>query len=53
VLHDAEARHLHLRLQLGERAAVAGEEQVEQQASGRIGERLEHTVVVAHGGQNR
>ena len=30
VLHDAEARHLQLRLELGQRAAVTLKEQVEQ-----------------------
>ena len=32
VLHDAEARHLQLRLELGERAAVTHEEPIEQEA---------------------
>jgi hypothetical protein len=35
-------------LQLGQRAAVPGEQQVEQEAPGRIRERLEHAVVVGH-----
>ena len=46
VLHDAEARHLQLGLELGERAAVTRKEQVEQEATRPIGERLEHAVVV-------
>src|SRR5678815_3769269 len=46
VLHDAEARHLQLRLKLGQRAAVTLKEQVEQEATRRISERLEHTVLV-------
>src|SRR4051794_17524946 len=49
VLHDAVARHLHLRLQLTEGAAVATEQQVEQEPPSRIGERLEHAIVVRHG----
>src|SRR6185295_2612278 len=40
VLHDAEACHLQLGLELGERAAVTREEQVEQEATRRVGERL-------------
>src|SRR5262245_25962349 len=46
VLHDAEARHLQLRLKLGQRAAVTLKEQVEQEATRRVTERLEHTVLV-------
>ena len=48
MLHHPEARHLQLRLELGQRAAVTLEEPVEQEASRRVGERLEHTVVVGH-----
>jgi hypothetical protein len=48
VLHDAEARHRQLRLELGEGAPVAHEQPVEQEAPGGIGERLEHAVVVRH-----
>ena len=46
VLHHPEARHLQPGLQLGERAAVTHEEQVEQEAAGRVGEGLEDPVVV-------
>ena len=46
MLHDAEARHLDLRLELAERAAVMLEEPVEQEAPCRIGECLEDPVVV-------
>jgi hypothetical protein len=46
VLHDAEARHLQLRLELGERAAVTREEPVEQVAPRRVRQRPEHAVVV-------
>jgi hypothetical protein len=49
VLHDAEARHVQLRLELRERAAVTHKEPIEQEATRRVGERLEHTVVVRHG----
>ena len=48
VLHHAEAGHLQLRLELGERAAVALEEPVEEVAPGRVGQGLEHAVVVLH-----
>src|SRR4051812_34195127 len=49
MLHDAEARHLQLRLKLGQGAAVTLKEQVEQEATRRVTERLEHAVlVVAH-----
>ena len=51
VLHHAEAGHRQLGLELGERAAVTLEEQVEQEPTGRIGQRLEHAVqllVVGH-----
>src|SRR5438067_13202523 len=46
VLHHAEAGHLELGLELGERTAVALEEPVEQMAAGRIGECPEDLVVV-------
>ena len=46
VLHDPEARHLEPALEVGERAAVALEEPVEQVPPRRVGERLEHPVVV-------
>jgi hypothetical protein len=49
VLHDAEARHLQLGLELRERAAVTHEEPIEQEATCRVGECLEHAVVVRHG----
>src|SRR3954471_10911560 len=48
VLHHAVARHLQLRLELGQRPPVAGEQQVEQEPARRIGEGLEHPVVVRH-----
>ena len=46
VLHDAEAGHLQLGLELRERAAVTFEEPVEQQPPRRIRQRLEDAVVV-------
>ena len=46
VLHDAEAGHLELGLELAERAAVTLEEPVEQMPPRRIGQRLEDTIVV-------
>ena len=48
VLHDAEARHLQLRLELGERPPVARVQPVEQVPPRGIGERPEHAVVVFH-----
>jgi hypothetical protein len=53
VLHHAEAGHGELRLERGQRASVAREEPVEQEAPGGIGERLEHAVVVRHVGEYR
>jgi hypothetical protein len=52
VLHDPEARHLDLRLELGERSAVTLEEPVEEMPAGGIGERPEHEVVVSHALEN-
>ena len=46
VLHDAEAGHLQLRLELGQRASVPLEEQVEQPPPARVGQGLEDPVVV-------
>src|SRR5438270_734222 len=46
VLHHAEARHLQLGLELGQRAAVTLEQPVEQEATRRVGECLEDRVVV-------
>ena len=48
VLHDAEARHLELRLELGQRAPVAHEELVEQEAASWVCECLEDEVLVRH-----
>ena len=53
VLHDPEAGHLQLGLELGQRAAVTLEEPVEEEAAGGVGERLEHEVVVGHADQDR
>jgi hypothetical protein len=52
VLHDAEAGHLQFGFELRQRAAVTLEEPVEQEATRRVGERLEHAVVVVHGRDN-
>src|SRR4051812_17805187 len=51
VLHDPEPRHLQLGLELRERAAVTREESVEQESPSRVGQCLEHAVVVGHGEQ--
>jgi hypothetical protein len=48
VLHDATARHLQFGFQFGERAAVTREELVEQETTGRVGQSLEHPVVIGH-----
>jgi hypothetical protein len=49
---DQLSRRIHLDelgLELGERAAVTHEEPVEQEATRRVGQRLEHSVVVHAG----
>jgi hypothetical protein len=46
VLHHSEARHLELGLELAERAPLALEQPVEEVPPRRVGERLEHPVVV-------
>ena len=48
MLHDAEAGHLHLGLELGERTAVTLEEPVEQESPRRVRECLEHEGIVSH-----
>ena len=46
MLHHAEARHLQLGLELGERAAVTREEPIEEVTPRRISQCPEHAVVV-------
>ncbi len=46
MLHDPESRHLDLRLEFGERLTILGEQSVEYQAPGRIGQCLEDVIVV-------
>ena len=48
MFHDAEPGHLHLGLELGERAAVTLEEPVEQESPRRVRECLEHEGIVGH-----
>jgi hypothetical protein len=48
MFHDAEPGHLHLGLELGERAAVTLEEPVEQESPRRVRECLEHEGIVSH-----
>ncbi|GIH01886.1 hypothetical protein Pma05_84580 [Plantactinospora mayteni] len=48
MLGDAEPGHHHLGLQRAQRPPVPDEQQVEQEPSGRIGERLENKVIIAH-----
>ena len=48
MLHDAETRHLHIGLELGERAAVTLEKPVEQESPRRVRECLEHEGIVSH-----
>ncbi len=53
MLHDAEAGHLQFGLELGERAAVTLEEPVEEEATRRVRECLEHEGIVSHWLENR
>jgi len=48
MFHDAEPGHLHLGLELGERAAVTLEEPVEEESPRRVRECLEHEGIVSH-----
>jgi hypothetical protein len=48
VLHHPEAGHLQSGVQFSQRATVPPEVQVEQEPAGRMGECLEHEVVVGH-----
>ena len=48
VLHHAEARHLEVGVELGERAAVTLVEPVEEMPPGGVCERLEDEIVVTH-----
>ena len=48
MLHHAEARHVQIGFELGERAAVTREELVEQEATRPIGERFEYAILVRH-----
>ena len=49
MLHDAETCHFQTGLQVFQRAAVALKEQVQEEATRRVGKRLEYVVVVRHG----
>src|SRR5688500_13188031 len=49
MLHHAEARHLELPLELAQRLPVPLVQQIEQEASRRIAQRLEHQILVDHG----
>jgi len=53
VLHHAEARHLQPGSELRERSAVTLEEPVEEEATRRVGERLEDPIVVGHETEDR
>jgi hypothetical protein len=46
MLHDAEAGHVEVGLELGQRPGVAIKEQIEQFPAGRVGERFEDQSVV-------
>src|SRR5271156_1614048 len=46
MLHDPDARHVHFGFELGQRATFTLEEKIEQEATRRVGKRLEHEVVV-------
>ena len=53
MLHDPEARHLQVGLELGQRAAVTLEEPIEEETTRRVGKCLEHTIVVGHVSEDR
>jgi len=53
MLHHADARHVHLSLELAEGPALALEEKVEKETTGGVGKRLEYAVVVVHTTQHR
>jgi hypothetical protein len=48
VLHDTDPCHRHLPLELRQGSPFLLEEEIEQETPCWIGERLEHSVVVAH-----
>ena len=50
VLHHAEARHLELAVELGQRAAVPFEQEIQQMPPRGIGERPEDEIVVQRHG---
>ncbi len=50
MLHHADSRHVDVRFEFAQGATVPLEQQVEQVATRRVGERLEYEVVV-HPGQ--
>src|ERR1022692_2562152 len=45
MLHDSDARHVHVGLEFGQRATFTLEEKIVQEAARRIGERLKNKVV--------
>ena len=49
MLHDAETCHFQPGFQVFQRAAVALKKQVQEEATRRVGKRLEYVVVVRHG----
>ena len=46
MLHDPDARHGNVGFELRQRATLTFEEKIEQEAARRVGQRLEHQVVV-------
>ena len=46
MFHDADARHLDVRLEIAQRSALSFEEEIEEQSSGGIRECSKHQVVV-------
>ena len=48
MFHHPEARHFQPGVELFERAAVTLEEPIEEEATGRVGQRLENQVVIHH-----
>ncbi len=48
MLHDAEAGHRHVGLELGQRPPLALEERIQQESTGRVGQGPEDEVVIVH-----
>ena len=53
VLHDTEARHLEPGLELLQRLSITLEEQIQEETTRRVSERLEYVVVIRHEEDNK